>query len=115
MLRIINRVLAFGVATLVAAALFVTGVAIWSWWDPAAPQVGDDGRRLPAGYANFLIVNDLVLAPVYQTRADDIALRRLDDAFPRHRIEPVDCRALITQNGSLHCVTMNYPDFGAPT
>jgi agmatine/peptidylarginine deiminase len=80
-----------------------------------APQVGDDGRRLPAGYANFLIVNDLVLAPVYQTRADDIALRRLDDAFPRHRIDPVDCRALITQNGSLHCVTMNYPDFGAPT
>ncbi|WP_348673591.1 agmatine deiminase family protein [uncultured Abyssibacter sp.] len=77
------------------------------------PQIGDDGRRLPAGYANFLILNDAVLVPVYRTHADDIALRRLDDAFPSHRIEPVDCRALITQNGSLHCVTMNYPDIGA--
>ncbi|MBD94253.1 MAG: hypothetical protein CL482_08345 [Acidobacteria bacterium] len=48
MLRIINRVLAFGVATLVAAALFVTGVAIWSWWEPAAPQVGDAPGSSPA-------------------------------------------------------------------
>jgi hypothetical protein len=39
MLRIISRVLAFGVAALVACALFVTGVAIWSWWEPAPPQV----------------------------------------------------------------------------
>ena len=48
MLRIINRVLAFGVATLVAAALFVTGVAIWSWWEPAAPHVGDAPGPSPA-------------------------------------------------------------------
>lgn len=73
------------------------------------PQIDDDGRRLPAGYANFLILNDAVLVPVYKTAADDLALRRLDDAFAGRRIEPVDCSALITQNGSLHCVTMNFP------
>ena len=74
-----------------------------------APQVDASGRRLPAGYANFLILNESVLVPVYKTAADDVALRRLDDAFAGRRIEPVDCRALITQNGSLHCVTMNIP------
>ncbi|PWN55899.1 agmatine deiminase family protein [Abyssibacter profundi] len=80
-----------------------------------APQTDEFGRRLPAGYANFLILNDLVLVPVYKTAADDLALRRLDDAFAGRRIEPVDCRALITQNGSLHCVTMNIPRMGDGT
>ncbi len=37
MLKLISRVLAIAVAALVAGALFVTGVAIWSWWDPAPP------------------------------------------------------------------------------
>lgn len=72
------------------------------------PQVGDDGRRLPAGYANFLILNDIIMVPTYHTPADDLALRRIDEAF-RQRVEPVDCRALVTQNGSLHCATMNLP------
>jgi len=48
MLRIISRVLAFGVAALVAGALFVAGVAIWSWWEPATSHVGDAPGPSPA-------------------------------------------------------------------
>ena len=71
-----------------------------------APVLNDDGRRLPASYANFLILNRRVLVPTYNDAADDTALQRIDTAFPEHTIVPVDCRALVAQNGSLHCATM---------
>ena len=71
----------------------------------------DSGRRLPAGYANFLILNGAVLLPVYGNAQDAEALDRLRPCFPGREIVPVDCRALITQYGSLHCVTMQIPQF----
>ncbi|MBQ9191152.1 MAG: agmatine deiminase family protein [Bacteroidaceae bacterium] len=70
----------------------------------------DDGHRLPATYANFLILNSAVLLPTYgQPANDELARRQLQRAFPRHDIVPVDCRILIRQHGSLHCSTMQYP------
>lgn len=69
----------------------------------------DEGNRLPATYANFLIINGAVLVPTYQVPQDDEALRILTEVFPDHRIIGIDCRALILQHGSLHCVTMQYP------
>lgn len=65
-----------------------------------------DGRRLPATYANFLIINGAVLAPVYDDPADRLALSTISGLFPERRIEPIDCRPLIKQGGSLHCITM---------
>ncbi len=67
------------------------------------------GQRLPATYANFLIVNGAVLVPIYGDTHDAVALARLTGAFPNHQIVPIDCRPLILQHGSLHCVTMQYP------
>lgn len=70
----------------------------------------DDGHRLPATYANFLILNSAVLLPTYgQPANDDLARSQLQRAFPRHEIVPVDCRVLIRQHGSLHCSTMQFP------
>lgn len=69
----------------------------------------DDGHRLPATYANFLIINGAVLFPVYQCDTDVDALKSIETAFPQHEIVPVDCSVLIRQHGSLHCVTMQYP------
>ncbi|MBK5941936.1 agmatine deiminase family protein [Halochromatium roseum] len=74
-----------------------------------APIYDEDGQRLPAGYANFLIINRAVLVPVYDDPADAIACERLAGCFPGRRIEPVDCRPLIRQGGSLHCITMQLP------
>lgn len=74
------------------------------------PIYDEDGLRLPATYANFLILNDAVLIPVYgQQRKDFLAKQILKIVFPDHTIETVDCRALIRQHGSLHCVTMLIP------
>lgn len=68
-----------------------------------------DGRRLPATYANFLIINGAVLVPTYNDPADAAALDALGAAFPDREIVAVDCSALILQYGSLHCVTMQLP------
>ncbi len=73
------------------------------------PIHDDDGRRLAASYANFLILPGAVLAPVYGDPADDDACRLLARCFPGRPVVPVDCRPLIRQNGSLHCATMQLP------
>jgi agmatine/peptidylarginine deiminase len=69
----------------------------------------EDGKRLPAGYPNFLIVNGGVLVPTYGSAADAVALERLRPCFPNREVVGIDCRALIHQYGSLHCVTMQVP------
>ena len=76
---------------------------------PMADAMYDDGFRLPATYANFLIINDAVLMPYYQSPKDEIAKKQLQKAFPNREIVGIDCRALIKQHGSLHCVTMQFP------
>ncbi len=71
--------------------------------------LGDVGERLPATYANFLVINGAVLVPTYDDPADAEACAVIARAFPGREIVPVDCRALIRQHGSLHCVTMQLP------
>ncbi|WP_227367902.1 agmatine/peptidylarginine deiminase [Halomonas sp. M20] len=68
-----------------------------------------DGHRLPATYANFLVINGAVLVPVYGDAADAQALDALATAFPGRDILPIDCRSVILQHGSLHCLTMQLP------
>lgn len=70
----------------------------------------EDGQRLPATYANYLVMNSAVLMPTYaQPEPDEEARRALQRAFPKHDIVSVDCRPLIRQHGSLHCATMQFP------
>jgi agmatine deiminase len=68
-----------------------------------------DGNRLPATYANFLIINGAVLVPTYRVPQDEEALRIFNTIFPDREVIGIDCSALILQHGSLHCVTMQYP------
>ncbi|MBQ9293953.1 MAG: agmatine deiminase family protein [Bacteroidaceae bacterium] len=78
---------------------------------PMAKAIYDeDGTRLPATYANFLITNGAVLMPTYGDEATDLkAKEQLQKAFPTYDIVGIDCRPLIIQHGSLHCCTMQFP------
>ena len=76
---------------------------------PMADAVYENGERLPATYANFLIMNDAVLLPTYNSPKDEIAKQQLQKAFPDREIVGINCLALIKQHGSLHCVTMQFP------
>lgn len=64
------------------------------------------GERLPATYANFLIINNRVLMPTYGVPQDTQALAVLSHCFPNRTVLGIPCRALIEQGGSLHCITM---------
>lgn len=69
-----------------------------------------DGERLPATYANFLVINGAVLCPTYgQPDLDDRACSMIASAFPCREIVRIDCRSVIVQHGSLHCCTMQFP------
>ena len=70
----------------------------------------EDGLRLPATYANFLIMNGAVLVPTYDVPQDAEALKILRGCFPDREVIGLDCRPLIYQHGSLHCVTMQFPE-----
>jgi agmatine deiminase len=73
------------------------------------PVLDEMGERLPATYANFLVINGAVLVPTYRDVNDAAALRAVGAAFPGREVIGVDCLALLLQHGSLHCVTMQLP------
>lgn len=75
---------------------------------PMCESVYFEGERLPATYANFLIINSAVLVPTYNSKLDKVALSIFRESFPNREIVAVDCSVLIRQHGSLHCVTMQF-------
>lgn len=77
---------------------------------PMASPAYYDGERLPATYANFLIVNGGVLVPTYNDPRDAEALEIFRTLFPDRDIVGVESSVLIRQHGSLHCVTMQFPE-----
>jgi agmatine/peptidylarginine deiminase len=76
---------------------------------PWARAIVDDGRRLAASYANYLVVNGGVIVPAYGDPNDARAAEVIGNAHPGREIVPVDARPLIWQNGSVHCLTMQIP------
>lgn len=70
----------------------------------------EDNHRLPATYANFLIINNAVLVPTYENEElDKLALSQVKKAFPNREIIGINCLPIIRQHGSLHCLTMQFP------
>ena len=78
---------------------------------PLPDAMYDEISRLPATYANFLVMNHQVLVPVYGQPENDVkACELIGQAFPGRKIQGIDCRPLICQHGSLHCATMQLPE-----
>ena len=78
---------------------------------PMVDEIRYDGERLPATYANFLIVNGAVIYPTYdQPHNDQAAAEALQQAFPDHELIGIDSRVIIRQHGSIHCLTMQLPE-----
>lgn len=99
----------FGALQKMEAELKQTGARLLPLPWPKA-KFDADGERLPATYANYLVINDAVLVPTYNDPADFQALETVKKAFPDREIIGIDCSALILQHGSLHCVTMQIPE-----
>ena len=77
---------------------------------PMPAAVVQQGKRLPASYANFYIANGVVILPTYrQPVADRRAQAILQDLFPTRRVEPLDSTEVIWGRGSFHCLTQQQP------
>lgn len=76
---------------------------------PKARYADYDGRRLPLSYANFLIINDAVLAPTYDDPADQEALENIQKCFPDREIIAIPSLPIVQWYGSIHCMTMQLP------
>ena len=77
---------------------------------PLPRPIYDDGERLPATYANFVIINGAVIYPTYaQPDNDEEAAHVIAEAFPGRELIGIDSRTVIRQHGSLHCCTMQLP------
>lgn len=77
---------------------------------PMADAVYQDGERLPATYANFLVINGAVVCPTYRNeKKDNLALQVIGEAFPRRDVIGIDSSVIIRQHGSIHCLTMQFP------
>jgi agmatine/peptidylarginine deiminase len=77
---------------------------------PMADEVEWEGDRLPATYANFLIINGAVLLPFYNSPKDEVARAALQSVFKDREVIGINCLPLIRQRGSLHCIAMQYPE-----
>lgn len=75
-----------------------------------SPRFDTTGNRLPASYANYLVINNAVLVPTYNDPVDNGALAMIGLAFPGREVIGINCLPLIEQHGSLHCITMQLPE-----
>ncbi len=72
-------------------------------------QTTDRDDVLPAGYANFLITNGVVLVPQYGCPQDADAHAVMAACFPDRQIVAIDHRDLIWGFGGIHCLSMQVP------
>ncbi len=81
---------------------------------PSPGRVEDaDGRVMPASYVNYYVTNTCVSVPTYGSPFDDEAVERVGSLYPGRRAVGIDCRALLTGGGALHCITQQQPAAGA--
>ena len=76
---------------------------------PMPKKLEFDGLRIPASYANFLILNKCVLVPTFNDPNDRIALNIIADCFPEREIIGMSAIDLIWGFGTLHCLSQQIP------
>jgi agmatine deiminase len=76
---------------------------------PMPKKLMFDGIRLPASYANFLILNKTVLVPTFNDIEDRTALTILAGCFPNRKVIGINCTDFIWGFGTLHCLSQQIP------
>lgn len=81
--------------------------------EPLKPRGGWRLDRLPASYANFLIINEAVLVPIFsQPERDDRALGFLRECFPGREVIGIEASDLVFEGGAIHCISQQQPKAG---
>jgi agmatine deiminase len=77
---------------------------------PMPKRVDFEDLRLPASYANFLILNNCVLVPTFNDSNDRVALNILSECFPDREVIGISCIDFIWGFGTLHCLSQQIPE-----
>jgi agmatine deiminase len=75
------------------------------------PSRRDDKEwRLALSYINFYIANGGIIVPTFDdSKRDNVALNQIQQAFPNHKVVPVEGLDLIYGGGCVHCMTQQQP------
>lgn len=76
---------------------------------PMPKRLDFEKLRIPASYANFLILNRSVLVPTFNDANDRLALNILAECFPEREIIGISSIDLIWGFGTLHCLSQQIP------
>lgn len=76
---------------------------------PAPETLRDDEGFVDYSYINHLVINDAVLACVFDDPADDHALGMLREYYPGREVIGIDARPLFARGGGIHCITQQQP------
>ena len=76
---------------------------------PMPKRLDFEDLRLPASYANFLILNKCVLVPTFNDPNDRKALNILAECFPDREIIGISAIDFIWGFGTLHCLSQQIP------
>lgn len=64
--------------------------------------------RMPASYANFYIINDAVVVPIFGDKQwDRNAVKVLSNCFPDRKVIPIYARQVLLGGGNIHCITQH--------
>jgi agmatine deiminase len=74
---------------------------------PRTRALGD--RRIASTYVNFYVANGGVVAPLFGDAADDLALARLEEAFPDREVVGIRAEHIAIGGGVIHCITQQRP------
>ena len=76
---------------------------------PMPKRIDYEDLRLPASYANFLILNKTVLVPTFNDLNDSVALKTLSELFPNRKVIGICALDLVWGLGTLHCLSQQIP------
>ncbi len=72
---------------------------------PLPPQGKLGNEVLPASYMNFIYANGSLIFPCYDPEKDAVAQQYFERIYPDRKIIGIDCRTVIEEGGSLHCMS----------
>ena len=76
---------------------------------PMPKRIDFEDLRLPASYANFLILNKCILVPTFNDANDRKALNIIAECFPDREVIGINAIDLIWGLGTLHCLSQQIP------
>ncbi len=76
---------------------------------PMPDKLEYKGQRIPASYANFLILNNAVIVPTFKDKNDTLAIKIIQEQFPARKVIGIDCVDLAWGLGTLHCISQQEP------